>query len=849
MWKVTLKGIWAKKLRFISTMVAIVLGVGFMAGTFVLTDTVAKTFDDLFASVYKGTDAVVEPKEQVNTQFGIGTDRLPAETLAKVRTASGVARAEGFVQGYAQLVKPNGKALGGQGAPTFGQGWIEDSRLNPFKVVTGHAPAGDDEIAIDKSSFDIGKYHVGDSVKVLSPSPVKSYKIVGVLRFGSADSPAGASIIAFTPPEAARVFKTSGAFDAISIVAQAGVPQEQLKVDVAKLVATDKIEVLTGTEITKKTQSDIKKQLKGFNVVLVGFSGVALFVGSFIIYNTFSILVAQRTREMALLRALGAGRGQVVRSVLGEALIVGIVASLLGIGFGLLTALGLKAGFALLGFSLPGGSLVLAARTVIVTLVVGILVTLVFALFPAIKGSRVPPVAAMRDVAIDRSGTSRVRTVIGLILFALGVVEFVTGLTSKGTSAAKAVGFSALLTLVAVIILGPVIARPMGRVLGAPIKRLRGVVGALAQANAVRNPKRTSLTALALTIGVALVGFILVFTASFKGLIAKTVDGTFKADYIVANKTFSGFSPVVADEIDKVDGVDVASPLRFGEFKANGAKTTLVAFDTATITKVLDVPMKQGKITDVVAGTIAAGDRQARNHGWKIGDPINVVFPKSGPATLTLAATVDDTKIQSITQGSTWLVSTDTYDQGFRDPVDFQLFVKLKPGANLDKVSDDITKVLKDYPTAELQDKVQYKRSVGDQLNKFVSLILLLLALSIVIAMFGIANTLMLSIYERRRELGLLRAVGMTKAQTRSTIRWESVIMAVLGTLLGLAIGVIFGVAIMRALRDQGFTVLVVPVGTLIVVTVIAAAFGVLAAIRPSIKAARLDVLEAIGSE
>ena len=278
----------------------------------------------------------------MKTQFGVGTDRLPAATLDEVRTAPGVARAEGFVQGYSQLVKPNGKALGGQGAPTFGQGWIDDARLNPLKVVTGHAPTTADEIAIDKNSLDIGKFHVGDTVKVLSPSPVKTYKIVGVVRFGTADSPAGASIIAFTPAEAARVFKTGGAYDAISIVAQPGVTQEQLKTNVAKLVATDKIEVLTGAEIAKKTQSDIKDQLKGFNIVLIGFSGVALFVGSFIIYNTFSILVAQRTREMALLRALGAGRGQVVRSVLGEALIVGIVASLLGIGFGLLTALGLE---------------------------------------------------------------------------------------------------------------------------------------------------------------------------------------------------------------------------------------------------------------------------------------------------------------------------------------------------------------------------------------------------------------------------------------------------------------------------------------------------------------------------
>jgi len=848
-WRITLAGVWAKKLRFVSTMVAIVLGVGFMAGTLVLTDTVGKTFDDLFASVYKGTDAVVRPIRLVDSGFGSSPERLAGSVLDTVRSVDGVEHAEGYLQGYAQLVKANGKALGGTSSPTFGFMWSDDTRLNPFRILDGHAPMADSEIAIDRESYRSGRFALGQEVKVLSQNPVRSYTLTGVMTFGSADAPAGSSVIAFTPAEAARVFHTGGGFDSVSVVAKPGVSQEQVATNLRAEVADARTEVLTGAEITAKTQSDIKKRLKGFSFFLVGFSVVALVVGAFIIYNTFSILVAQRTREMALLRAVGAGRRQVVGSVVAEAALVGAGASVLGIGFGLLTAIGLKAAFAAFGFSLPGSGLVLEVRTVVTALVVGMAVTLVSAVLPALRASRVAPVAAMRDVAVDRSASSWRRSAAGLVVFVAAMVLLVSGLTGSGTAAATRVGLSALATIVSVIVLGPVIARNGARVLGAPIRRFRGLPGSLAQANAVRNPRRTASTSLALTIGVALIGLILVFVASFKGLITQTVDGSFKADFIINAKSFTGFSTSVAEQAAKVDGVAAVSPVRFGAMKVNGSSTYVAAFDTATVDKVLDVPLRQGRITDVVTGTIAVGADSAASHQWRIGDPIPVVFPKSGPGTLRLAATLDDQKIKSLTQGSGYVISTTTYDTGFADPVDSQVLVKAAPGADLDAVSSGLDKVVANYPTAEVQDKAGYKKSVGDQLNQFVAMIIVLLALSVMIAMFGIANTLTLSIYERRHEIGLLRAVGMSRSQTRSTIRWESVIMAVLGTLVGLAIGVGFGVAIMRALRSQGFTVLVVPFGSLLTVTVIAALFGVLAALRPSMKAARLDVLDAIATE
>jgi putative ABC transport system permease protein len=849
MWRVTLAGVWAKKLRFVSTLVAIVLGVGFMAGTLVLTDTVSKTFEDLFASVYKGTDAVVRPVRLVDSTFGASPGRLAGSVLDDVRAVSGVEHAEGYVQGYAQLVKANGKAYGGTGAPTFGFMWSDDGRLNPFRILLGRAPRATGEIAIDRESYRSGHFAIGQRVKVLSQNPVASFTLTGVMTFGSADAPAGASVIAFTPADAAAVFRTGGEFDSVSVVAQPGVTQERLAAGLRATVGNDRTEVLTGTEITKTTQNEIKKRLKGFGFVLVGFSVVALVVGAFIIYNTFSILVAQRTRELALLRAMGASRRQVVGSVVAEAAVVGLVASGVGVGFGMLTALGLRAAFAAFGFSLPGAGLVLESRTVVVAFVVGMAVTLASAVLPARRASAVAPVAALRDADVDRSASSRRRGVGGALVLFAALALLGSGLTGHGTGAAARVGFSALATIVAVVVLGPVIARTLGRLLGAPIRRFRGVPGSLAQANAVRNPRRTASTSLALTIGVAIIGLILVFVASFKGLITKTVDGSFKADYIINAKSFTGFSTAVAGAAAAVPGVGAVSPVRFGQMKVNGSASFVAAFDTATVDRVLDFPTRQGRLTDVVAGTIAVGADAAASHHWHVGDAISVVFPKTGPGTLRLAATLDDQKVKALTQGGIYVISTTTYDGGFNDPVDSQVLVKAAPGANLDTVSSGLDRVVADYPTAEVQDKAGYKRSVGDQLNQFVALIIVLLALSVMIAMFGIANTLTLSIYERRREIGLLRAVGMSRAQTRSAIRWESVIMAVLGTLVGLAIGVGYGAAIMTALRSQGFTVLVVPVGSLATVTAVAALFGVVAALRPAAKAARLDILDAIATE
>jgi putative ABC transport system permease protein len=848
MWTVTIKGIWAHKLRFISTTIAIVLGVGFMSGTYIFTDTVGRSFSDLFASVYKTTDAVVRTHKLLDQQGGGGDRRarMPAAILDEVRTVPTVEHAEGFIRGYAQVIKKSNKPLGGRNAPAFGLAWIDDARLNPFHIASGRPPAADNEIAIDRASARIGAFSLGDSVKVLTQTPTSSYTIVGIMTFGTADSAAAASSVAFTPAQAARVFETGGEVDSVVIVAKPGVTQEQVAADVAKAVGSSDREVLTGKGIVAQTQSDLRKRLSVFTRFLGAFALLALFVGMFVISNTFSILVAQRTRELALLRAIGASRRQVLGSVMAEAVVIGVVASMIGLGAGVLLALGLKAVFAASGFTLPGGALIILARTIIVALLAGTVITVLSALFPAWRAGLVPPLAAIRDIAIDRSASSRMRLVAGLVLLVGTAALAVAGLQGSGHVMTEGAAFAA--SIVTVTVLGPTIARPLGRALGAPIRRLRGMPGALAQQNAVRNPRRTSRTALALTIGVAVVGMVLTFVASFNGLIAKTVDGQFKADYIITNKSFSGFSPQVARNAAATPGVAAVTGVRFGDIKVFGAAEAVAAFDTATVAKLIDLPVVSGSVEAVGLGDIAISDKLAREHHVGLGDSIPVVMP-AGIFSTRIVALMDSVKLQALTQGGSALISLSTYDRGFTQHLDFQVYVKAAKGANLDAVSTGLQKSLVDYPTADVLDQAEYKRSISDQLNQFVVIVFILLALSVIIALFGVANTLLLSIHERTREIGLLRAVGMTRAQIRSAVRWESVIMAVLGVLIGLFLGVVFGVLIMRSLHDDGFTKTVVPVGSLVFITVVGIVFGVLAGIRPASKAAKLNMLQAIGTE
>jgi putative ABC transport system permease protein len=764
-----------------------------------------------------------------------------------VRGADGVAAAAGQIQGLAVIVDKKGDALGsnGQGAPTFGFSYVADRQLSTIHVVQGHGPRGPDEIVIDKKSADDAGYRPGDTVPVITKAGREDYTLAGIVKFGTADSPLGATITAFTPATATRVLGTEGQFDSIEAKASSGVSQNEVVANIRAALRgepdTGDIEVISGEAITKESQTNLKDNLSFFNTFLLIFGVVALLVGSFIIFNTFSIVVAQRSRELALLRAIGAGRKQVISSVLFEAVLVGVVASTVGFVGGILLAGGLKALLGALGLDIPASEIVIPATAIIWSYVLGMLVTVVAAVAPALRASRIPPIAAMRDASIDESGTSPRRAVIGIVVTALGLGALLLGLFGDG--GLLFVGLGMAIVFLGVAVLGPMISAPISGALGIPIEKMKGITGALARENAKRNPKRTSATAAALMIGVALVGLITVFAASARTSVNAAIDRSMKADYVVTSAGFGQGSipPAAQQSLAELPDVTSASGIRAGQAEIEGSVTQLIAADPAKIDTLFDLDTKQGSIEDLSATGIAVLDTQASDNGWKLGDRVPITFAQTGVQQFTVEAIYEQSGFTN------YVIPLEAYESNFTSQFDFQVYVSTEGGVTPANTAA-IKKVMHDYPGPKVETRDEYKASQAASINQFLNLVYVLLFFAIVIALFGIANTLGLSIIERRRELGLLRAVGMTRRQLRSSVRWESVIIALLGTLLGLVIGVVFAWAMVQALADEGIDKFSVAPVQLLVIVILAAVFGVVAAAWPARRAAKLDVLDAIHS-
>jgi putative ABC transport system permease protein len=850
----TIKGLFSHKLRFLLTALAVMLGVAFMSGTMVLTDTISRTFDNLFADVNRGTDAFVRSRESLTSSFGGDRQRgrIPASLVPEIESVPGAAKVEGNLQFYAQLVDKKDDAIGdpGQGAPTFGFNWVPDRRLNPYRLEPGsRAPQGPDQVVIDAGSAKEAGFKVGDQVKILTQGPPEEYQIVGIAKFGDADSAAGSTAALFDTPTAQAITGAGDQFDSISVVADPGVSQETLEKRITEKLDNRDYQVLTGEQITKENQSDIKDALSFFSIALVVFALIALFVGSFIIFNTFSIVVAQRVREMALLRAIGASGRQVMGSVLTEAVLVGLFASLIGLGAGILLSSALKGLLDAFGFDIPAGGTVVSAQTVIVALLVGTGVTILSAIVPARKASRVPPVAAMRDVATEGRPQSGRRILIGIAITLLGVLALFAGLFAD--AGIQFVGLGAFIVFIGVFVLGPVIARPVSGVIGWPIQRLRGMTGTLARDNAMRNPKRTSATAAALMIGVALVGFITIFAASTKESIDVQIDRAFKADYVISTGfgfggSFGGFSPQLAADVAELPEVGASSPLRFNEAEFDGSSKFFAALEPQSANELFDLDVEDGRTRDLEqSNSLAVSRAVADDHKWRIGSTVPVRFP-NGTTDLTVRMIFGNGQKEGLAD---YAFSIATFDEHYTNQLDQQVYVKLGSGVSPAEGRQALDGVIKAYPNAELQDRTEFKEAQAAQINQLLGLIYVLLALAVLIALIGIANTLALSIYERTRELGLLRAVGMSRRQLRSTVRWESVIISLLGTVLGLVIGLFFGWAVVEALADQGITEFAPPGGQLILVVIIGGFAGVLAAIGPARRAAKLDVLRAVTHE
>ncbi len=844
MLKATWRSLKAHKARMLMSGLAVVLGVAFVVGTFIFTDTLKGTFDQLFSG--QSPDVVVTQQLEVGGDDGTGSvvSTVPAEAVTTVQGVPGVRLATGDVQvqGVA-LIDAEGEPVGGNGPPQLGVSYPqfpEEPKLSSVTLVEGRAPTAPEEIAIDEATAEKGGFVVGDTVTVVTQGPRIEAPLVGLVRFGVSGSLAGATLTLFDRQYAQDTFVGSDAWNQISVLGDGSVSNEALRDAVATTLGTD-YKVQTGQEVQDETSAQFSTALGFINTFLLVFAFIALFVGTFIILNTFSMLVARRTKELALLRAIGASKRQITWSVVGEALILGLLGGVLGIGLGILVALGLRALLAAVGAELPAGDLVIAPRTVIVGVLVGVLVTVFAAWFPARRASQVPPVAAMRDEVALPARSLRLRAIAGGVLTVVGMGLIVLTVANADLPRRLTVfGLAAAALLIGVIVLAPVFSRALVGFVGAPIAR-SGAVGRLAVRNAQRDRRRTAATATAILIGLALVTAIGVLGSSTTKSVNALVDDVLTADFIVQPTSFVPFSPEVGDALAEVPGVATVSRVRQAPALIKGGQTVAVGVDPQTIEDVQALGLEPGVLDE---GGIAVDVKTAAAAGVQKGDEVEVTWGNSSTDTLTITQVYPG---EDALAG--WVVSIDTLEAAGLPAVDSFLYVTLDPGVDPATVRPAIDVVQKDYPTVQIQDQTEFKDSITGQINQLINLIYGLLGLSVIIAIFGVVNTLALSIIERTREIGMLRAVGTLRKQVRTMIRWESIVISFFGAFTGVALGLLLGIALQRLLVEEGITELGIPWSLIGIVLVATAIVGVLAAVWPARRAANLDVLAAIRTE
>jgi putative ABC transport system permease protein len=845
MTKLTLRGLWAHKRRLIGSFLAVFLGVAFLCGTLVLSDTLSASVDRFFTHAYAGTDVVVRNATSATADSGTSRGMIPSSVLEQLRPVSGVANVEPVIQGAGSVLGKDGEQVDIQG-PRIAGNWVGDPALNPYRIAEGRAPRSADEVVINRGLAKTGSLKIGDRTAVFVPERV-AVTVVGISTFGSQDAFGGTSFTAFSTEAAQRyIAKSPDRLTSVAIRAQ-GVSQNELVKRVRAAGLPQGVEAITGKSLAKENMSVLNGGfLSLFRTFLLVFAAVALLVGTFSINNTFSIIISQRTRESALLRAVGASRRQVLSSVTMEAAAIGVVGSMVGLGGGVVIATALKGLFAGFGLGLPASGLVFTVTAAVVSLIVGITVTMLACLLPAVRASRVPPLAALRDVAAEEQTDSKRRVVIGAVLAVLGVGTALVSAFITGNGAMPLAGVGAVATIVAMIVLGPTVARPVAMVLGSPTARLRGVAGVLARQNAARSPRRTSGAATALMIGVGVVTLLTVMAASLKSSYADQASKAFAGDLSIGTgqtSTHSGFSGRLSTDVAKLPQVAGAAGLGTSTLLFDGAKRTVTTAEPARLHGVLDLDVTAGTLAGLGNDQIAVDEKTADGKKWRAGSQVAVRFTDGVTQRFGIGAIYKPSQVAgSVLFPQAALVPHDP------QALDTKVLVKLKDGTDLASAEAAIKPIAARYGASDIQDRDQFVKSQSSSMDQLLGIVYVMLALAIVIALLGIGNTLSLSVYERTRELGLLRAVGGTRSQVRTMVRWESVIVSMFGTLGGLVLGLFLGWALVRAAAQvgTGTGTFSAPAPQLTIIAVVGAIVGVLAAIRPARRAARLNVLDAI---
>ncbi|MFD0342236.1 ABC transporter permease [Streptomyces sp. NPDC127117] len=846
--RLSISSLRAHKRRFAGTFVAVLLGVAFLTGTLVMGDTLRASFDTMFGDANAGTDAVVRGADVITVAGETQGTRQPVSTalVERIERTPGVAAAAPDIQGAGQLIGADGKPIGGQGPPTLAGNWIDDPELNPYRLAAGRAPAAPGEVVINRGAADRGGLRIGDTTVLRTPDPVH-VRIVGLATFGGQDGMGQVTFTAMTQADAEKYLTPKpGEASTIQVRAGPGTGQREL-VDALRPVLPKGVEAITGQAAATENRDMISGAFLGlFTTLLLVFSGIVLLVATFSIHNTFAIVVAQRTRENALLRAIGAARRQVVAATLVEATAVAVIASVAGLAGGIGIAAGLQALFPAVGFPFPDGPLVIGAVSLLLPLAVGVLVCLGSALLPALRAGRTAPLAALRESAVDDSGASRTRAVTGLVLLVVSVGAVLTGILAAPSVRLSAAG--AVAALAAFVILGPVAATYAVRALGAPLGRLRGVTGGLARRNALRSPRRTASTATALMIGVAVVSVFTVFGASLKATMNRTVDRSFAGDVAISAPAFgaggSGLSPRLAQAVDRLPQVATAVGLGKGVAEVDGAGRALTVTDPAALGRVFDLGRVDGSLTGLGTNGIAVSATEAAERELRPGSPVRLTFSDGTRQAFTVRAVYDRSEL-----AGDYVITRRAWAPHRAQDSDSLIAVSFAPGVSTADGRAAVARTAAAYGNPDVQTRGEYAQSSAGGIDMMLTLVYALLALAVLIALLGIANTLTLALHERTRELGLLRAVGQTRSQLRSMVRWESVLVAGFGTAGGLLLGGFLGWVLVEASAGDTAVAFDLPPLRLLAVALVGISAGALASLGPARRAGRLDVLRAIAAQ